>query len=443
MTPFLRDQAADWQFVGTSGAAGRVSEEENGLALVIEHPSYIEGSRWEQIIAEPVPGTLLTLSATAQTQGDCWKKISQDRVMSGAEIGLGAFGHGGAGEKVSLGAVEFVFFPPSNPDGTLQKNVPIEGSVRLTVPEGTEFVRASAELSGQGAATFSGFSLAAEPADAGQMNDALVDSLKAAGTIQSSALEHAFRSVARHHFLPKVNWGRVYQDDAIATHFAEGGEVSVSASSQPTVMALMLEQLEVAPGMRVLEIGAGTGYNAALLARLAEGGENVWAIDVEEEFCAEARANLASAGVSGVSVLCADGWNGWPDAAPYDRILVTANAHDIAPAWFDQLREGGRLVLPWGAPNASQRSIAFRKEAGRLVMESLHFCGFMEMRGAYRWVSPPNGSEGRNWSDWLFPGQPPGDPSRLAAYPVGSAPTLGAEEHLARYGWFEYIASWN
>ncbi len=163
---------------------------------------------------------------------------------------------------------------------------------------------------------------------------------------------------------------------------------------------------------------------------------------MDEPFCAEARAHLTAAGVSGVHVVCADGWGGWLGAAPYDRLIVTFSAHDIAPAWFEQLREGGRLVLPWGAPNAQQRAVAFRKEGGRLVMESLHFCGFMPMRGAHAWSPPPDTGSGRNWRDWLFPGQPEGDPTALIAYPLGSAPAAGEGQHLIKRTWFEYVASW-
>ncbi|MDQ2800386.1 MAG: methyltransferase domain-containing protein, partial [Armatimonadota bacterium] len=270
----------------------------------------------------------------------------------------------------------------------------------------------------------------------------LIDSLKAAGTIHSPPVEEAFRRVPRHHFLPDLNWGRVYQDDAIATHFADGTEVSISSSSQPTIMALMLEQLQVSPGMRVLEVGAGTGYNAALLAQLAGSGDNVWTVDVDEPFCEEARAHLKDANFPGVHVICADGWGGWPDAAPCDRIIVTFSAHDISPQWFAQLRDGGLLVLPWGAPNTQQRSIAFRKEDGRLVMESLHFCGFMPIRGEHAWPTPKPDA-GQNWQHWLFPGQPEGDPTSLIAYPLGMAPPIINDQHLIKRTWFEYVASWD
>jgi protein-L-isoaspartate(D-aspartate) O-methyltransferase len=437
----------DWQFLAApqGRANGRIMESPDGPALVLEHAAYAEGSRWEQAVRGLSPGLLLTLTGAAQTQGDCWRSIGQDRFMAGTSLSLEAFGQDPSLGPVSLGAVEHVFFAPANPDGTIQDGARMEGALRLVVPDGTDFVLASARLSGAGSVTFSGLALTAKAADAAQMNDEMVDRLKAVGTIQSPDVEQAFRRTPRHHFLPKVNRGRVYEDDAVATHFAEGTERSISSSSQPTVMALMLEQLQVEPGMRVLEIGAGTGYNAALLASLVGGGENVWTVDVDEPFCAEARAHLAAAGVQGVHVVCADGWGGWPAAAPFDRITLTVSTHDISPFWFEQLRDGGRLVLPWGAPNTQQRSIAFRKEDGRLIMESLHFCGFMELRGAYQWSPPDEETAGRSWQDWqdwLFPGQPKGDPASLVAYPLGTAPLAGEGQHSVKHRWFEYVASW-
>lgn len=433
-----------WRFVGADGGddCGQARDGGAGFALVIEHAAYAEGSRWEQALRGLSPGLLLTLKGRARTQGPCQKDIGENCFMAGgARIILEAFAVSEAAGQVSLGAVEHPFFPPLNPDGTIPEGADMAGVLHLVVPDGAEFVRVSAELSGQGRVTFSALALTAAETGAGSMNDALIDSLKAEGTIHSPSVEEAFRRVPRHHFLPGINGGRVYQDDAIATHFAEGTEVSISSSSQPTIMALMLEQLQVAPGMRILEVGAGTGYNAALLAQLAGGGENVWTVDMDEPFCAEARVHLAAAGISNVHVVCADGWGGWPDAAPYDRIIGTFSAHDISPRWFEQLREGGRLALPWGAPDRQQRSAAFRKENGRLIMESLHFCSFMPIRGAHAW-SPPDGGAGRQWRDWLFPGQPKGDPTTLVAYPLGTAPPADEGQYLIKRTWFEYVASW-
>src|SRR5262245_20506986 len=110
------------------------------------------------------------------------------------------------------------------------------------------------------------------------------------------------------------------------------GEV-VSSSSQPEIMAIMLEQLDVRPGHRVLEIGAGTGYNAALLAHLVGGTGRVTAVDIDGDIVAAARVHLAAAGISGGQLVCADGWACVPEDGPYDRIVLTVGAHDISPAW--------------------------------------------------------------------------------------------------------------
>src|SRR5687768_1419512 len=145
----------------------------------------------------------------------------------------------------------------------------------------------------------SGLSTSEEPAgNAASLRDALVDGLVREGSIRSPAVEAAFRAVPRECFLPGVPLGRVYRDEAIVTHEQDG--VPISSSSQPAIMAIMLEQLAVEPGHRVLEIGAGTGYNAALLAQLVGPRGRVVTLDLDEPIVAEARANLAAAGIGGV-----------------------------------------------------------------------------------------------------------------------------------------------
>src|SRR5215204_4057723 len=120
----------------------------------------------------------------------------------------------------------------------------------------------------------------------------------------------------------------------------------ISSSSQPAIMAVMLDQLDVRPGQRVLEIGTGTGYNAALLAELVGGSGAVTTVDIDADLVEQAGRNLDAAGVGGVDVVRGDGSAGgvdvvrgdgsagWPDAAPYDRIILTAAARDLAPAWL-------------------------------------------------------------------------------------------------------------
>lgn len=123
----------------------------------------------------------------------------------------------------------------------------------------------------------------------------------------------ALRAVPRHLFLPEVPPGAAYRDEAVVTRRDAEGR-PVSSSSQPTIMALMLEQLGVEPGHRVLEIGAGTGYNAALLAHLAGPGGRVTSVDIDPGLVGRARGHLAEAGFPGVEVVCGDGAEGFARA---------------------------------------------------------------------------------------------------------------------------------
>src|SRR5262249_39931318 len=139
----------------------------------------------------------------------------------------------------------------------------------------------------------------------------------------------------------------------------------VSSSSQPAIMAVMLEQLGVAPGHRVLEVGAGTGYNAALLDEIVGPGGEVTTVDIDDDVAEGARAHLAGAGRPRVRVVCADGAYGHPPRAPYDRIIVTVGAWEVAPAWARQLAADGRLVVPLSV-RGTQLSVAFTPDAAGL-----------------------------------------------------------------------------
>ena len=208
----------------------------------------------------------------------------------------------------------------------------------------------------------------------------LIDGLKAQGCLRTGPVEEAFLAVPRHVFLPEVGISDVYTDRAFPTKHADGRPIS--SSSQPAIMAIMLEQLGLKPGQRVLEIGAGTGYNAALIAQIVGPEGQVVAIDIDEDLVGSARQHLAAAGFGRVNVRCGDGGFGYSDAAPYDRIIVTASAWDIAPAWFDQLAVGGRLVLPLSLRHV-QQSVAFERRREHLESLSVADCGFMPLRGTF------------------------------------------------------------
>ena len=225
------------------------------------------------------------------------------------------------------------------------------------------------------------------PASATTLLAALIKKLKDSGVLTDRNVAAAFRAVPRHLFLPGHPLPEVYQDEAIATKLQAGRPIS--SSSQPAMMALMLEQLGLAPGQRVLEIGAGTGYNAALMGRLVGPGGRVITIDIDDDLVEAARAHLAAAKAGNVLAVCADGGLGHPPAAPYDRIILTVGAWDITPAWLDQLKPGGRLVLPLALGTGVQKSIAFEKHAqpasGQPLLTSLSIrdCGFMRLRGDF------------------------------------------------------------
>lgn len=225
-----------------------------------------------------------------------------------------------------------------------------------------------------------------------ELRQILVEKLLSNGVLRDAAVERALRTVPRHLFLPAIPVEDAYSDNAIPTHEEDG--VPVSSASQPAIVAIMLQQLSIEPGMRVLEVGAGTGYNAALLTELTGPTGNVTTVDIGEEIAAEARAHLDVAGYSQVRVIAADGAVGWLENAPYDRIELTVGATDITPAWYEQLVEGGLITLPiW--LGISDASVALRKRDGALFSESLAPCGFMRLRGSEKsdmqWIALGNG----------------------------------------------------
>ncbi|HYY89840.1 MAG TPA: methyltransferase, FxLD system [Chloroflexota bacterium] len=217
--------------------------------------------------------------------------------------------------------------------------------------------------------------------EAWTLRQVLVDELKREGRIRSSAIAAAMVRVPRELFVPGVPLEEVYRpSDAIVVKRLDG--VGVSSASAPDVIAVMLEQLDVQPGQRVLEIGAGTGYNAALLAELVGPTGTVVTIEIDEDLVLAAREHLAVAGYPQVRVVVGDGALGYPAAGPFERIILTVAARDIAPAWREQLHEpNGRLVLPLSI-RGPQRCLAFEAAGDHLVTRSVSNCSFIQLRGA-------------------------------------------------------------
>ncbi|MBA2681418.1 MAG: methyltransferase domain-containing protein [Ktedonobacteraceae bacterium] len=193
---------------------------------------------------------------------------------------------------------------------------------------------------------------------------ALVAALRESGAIHAPAIAEAFLSIPRELFIDHIyerdgrGWKRrekrdpldewldlIYRDDALTTA-VNRHNIPLSSSSQPSLMAHMLEALEVQPGQRVLEIGTGTGYNAALLAQIVGESGHVASLDIDASLVERARSHLAAAGFSCVQAMHADGRQGHAGQAPYDRIIATASSSCLPCAWYEQLAPGGRLVMP-------------------------------------------------------------------------------------------------
>jgi protein-L-isoaspartate(D-aspartate) O-methyltransferase len=221
-----------------------------------------------------------------------------------------------------------------------------------------------------------------DQARAAELRDKLADELKEAGFIASAQVEAAFRTVPRHAFVPAGTPLEVtYQaDSAVVTKKDENG-VAISSVSAAFIQVAMIEQARLEPGMAVLEIGSG-GVNAAMLAEVVGPDGQVVSVDIDPEVTNRAVALLDAAGYGDrVTVLTADAEHEIHGFGPFNAIIVTVGAWDLAPAWLRQLAEGGTLVVPLRM-NGISRSIAFRRTNDHLVSTSAVVCGFVPMQGA-------------------------------------------------------------
>jgi protein-L-isoaspartate(D-aspartate) O-methyltransferase len=179
--------------------------------------------------------------------------------------------------------------------------------------------------------------------------------------IRDPATLEAMRRVPRHLFVPDQRRRLAYQDRPVPIGYGQ-------TISQPFVVAYMTETLQPRPGMRVLEIGTGSGYQAAVLAEILD---QVFTIEIVGELARWGEANLRNAGYDHVQVRHADGYHGWEEHAPFDAIIVTAAADHIPPPLLAQLRDGGRMVIPVGSPFRTQTLMLVTRDGDDIVSQSL------------------------------------------------------------------------
>ncbi|MFE1050455.1 methyltransferase, FxLD system [Streptomyces olivaceus] len=199
--------------------------------------------------------------------------------------------------------------------------------------------------------------------------------------LRDTRVETAMRTVPRHAFLPDAPLQEAYANKSVTIkENPDEDALPLSCASQPDVVHFMLVQLAVREGDDVFEIGAGTGYNAALLKHLTGPSGHVTTCDIAPDVTAYARRMLDANGYGDVRVVTRDGALGAEEFGPYDRMIAAVGMWDLPGAWWDQLAVGGRLVVPLRWRGLS-RSVAFRREKGRMRSDSVKMCGFLPVIG--------------------------------------------------------------
>jgi protein-L-isoaspartate(D-aspartate) O-methyltransferase len=209
--------------------------------------------------------------------------------------------------------------------------------------------------------------MAGDSEEARALRRRMLDSVRE--EVKDTRVLDAMDRVPRHLFVPGVSLRRAYDDRPAPIGYGQ-------TISQPTIVGVMTEALELTGRERVLEIGTGSGYQAAILSLLAR---EVYTIEIVPQLAEQSRERLAGLGYANVHVLAGDGYKGWPEYAPFDRVVVTAAPEVVPQALFDQLAEGGILVAPVGPTEAVQELMRYRKLHGRLSKQDLGPVRFVPM----------------------------------------------------------------
>lgn len=208
------------------------------------------------------------------------------------------------------------------------------------------------------------------PEELQQAHEQLVSHLIAYERLRSKPVIEALRSVQRHLFVPQSLWFEAYVD----TPLPIGHDQTISA---PSIVAMMTELIEPGPEKTVLEIGTGSGYQAAILARVCK---HVYTIEIVRPLAESAEKRLRELGYTNVTVRCGDGYRGWPEHAPFDGIMVTCAPTDVPAPLVEQLKEGGRMVIPVG-PIGAQELYVLRKIGNNVERTAIVPVVFVPMTG--------------------------------------------------------------
>lgn len=206
----------------------------------------------------------------------------------------------------------------------------------------------------------------------------LVESLVRCGYLRNQRLIAAFKRVPRHEFVPENLRKYAYSDQPLPVGYGQ----TISA---PSMIAIMMESLDLEEGQRVLEIGTGSGYNAALLAEVVGRGGRVVSIERIRGLAERAEGNLRKTGYGWVEVIVADGTCGYEEGAPWDRILVTACAPRLPQPLIEQLADGGKLGAPVGEHYMMQTWTVLEKKGGKTSLTEHGGCSFVPLVGKYGW----------------------------------------------------------
>ena len=204
----------------------------------------------------------------------------------------------------------------------------------------------------------------------------MVDHLRGHYQIRDERVLAAMNRIPRHAFVPDALRSQAYKDNALPI-------ASAQTISQPFIVARMTELLQLGGRERVLEIGAGSGYQTTVLSLLAK---KVFAVERLPNLASEAKSQLARLGIRNVSLRCDDGTNGWEFYAPFDAILVAAGGPDVPKPLLNQLELGGRLVIPIGEDQKSQTLFRITRTEKGLASENFGPCSFVPLIGNHGWA---------------------------------------------------------